>query len=90
MLTRLAARAGATGVSCGGLGLVASTLVALCRRSAERRAPRAEFASPGLTAALGAAGAVIVLKLLDKLGQDRLFVSDRGRRDGVLIDQFSP
>ena len=35
------------------------------------------------------AGAIIVLTLLDKLGQDRLSVSDRGLRHGVLIDRFS-
>lgn len=35
------------------------------------------------------AGALIVLTLLDKLGQDRLTVSDRGLRHGVLIDRFS-
>lgn len=35
------------------------------------------------------AGALIVLSLLDKLGQHRLAVSDRGLRHGVLIDRFS-
>ena len=35
------------------------------------------------------AGALIVSTLLDKLGQERLSVSDRGLRHGVLIDRFS-
>ncbi|WP_295393142.1 hypothetical protein [uncultured Thiodictyon sp.] len=35
------------------------------------------------------AGALIVSTLLDKLGQERLTVSDRGLRHGVLIDRFS-
>ncbi|WP_295459000.1 hypothetical protein [uncultured Thiodictyon sp.] len=34
------------------------------------------------------AGALIVLTLLDKLRQERLTVSDRGLRHGVLIDRF--
>jgi exopolyphosphatase/guanosine-5'-triphosphate,3'-diphosphate pyrophosphatase len=35
------------------------------------------------------AGALVVLTLMDKLGKDRLSVSDRGLRHGVLIERFS-
>jgi exopolyphosphatase/guanosine-5'-triphosphate,3'-diphosphate pyrophosphatase len=35
------------------------------------------------------AGALVVLTLMDKLGQDRLSVSDRGLRHGVLLERFS-
>ena len=35
------------------------------------------------------AGALIVRTLMDKLGKDRLSVSDRGLRHGVLIERFS-
>ena len=35
------------------------------------------------------AGALVVLTLMDKLGQNRLSVSDRGLRHGVLIERFS-
>ncbi len=34
------------------------------------------------------AGALVVLTLMQKLGQDRLSVSDRGLRHGVLIERF--
>jgi exopolyphosphatase/guanosine-5'-triphosphate,3'-diphosphate pyrophosphatase len=34
------------------------------------------------------AGALVVLTLMDKLGQDRVSVSDRGLRHGVLIERF--
>ena len=34
------------------------------------------------------AGALVVLTLMDKLGQDRLSVSDRGLRHGVLLERF--
>ena len=35
------------------------------------------------------AGALVVLTLMEKLGQDRLSVSDRGLRHGVLLERFS-
>ena len=34
------------------------------------------------------AGACVVRTVMDKLGQDRLTVSDRGLRHGVLIERF--
>jgi exopolyphosphatase/guanosine-5'-triphosphate,3'-diphosphate pyrophosphatase len=36
------------------------------------------------------AGALIVGTLMDKPRQDRVLVSDRGPRHGMLIDRFSP
>ena len=36
------------------------------------------------------AGACIVRTVMDKLGQDRMTVSDRGLRHGLLIDRFGP
>ena len=35
------------------------------------------------------AGACIVLTIMKKLGQDRLFVSDRALRHGLLIERYS-
>jgi exopolyphosphatase/guanosine-5'-triphosphate,3'-diphosphate pyrophosphatase len=34
------------------------------------------------------AGALVVRTVMDKLGQDRLTVSDRGLRHGLLIERF--
>jgi len=36
------------------------------------------------------AGACIVRTIIDKLGQDRLTVSDRGLRHGLLVERFGP
>ena len=36
------------------------------------------------------AGACVVRTVMDKLGRDRLTVSDRGLRHGLLVERFEP
>jgi exopolyphosphatase/guanosine-5'-triphosphate,3'-diphosphate pyrophosphatase len=35
------------------------------------------------------AGALVVRTVMDKLGRDRLTVSDRGLRHGLLVERFA-